>query len=206
MNPHTFSGKTHPDLRTLALSSGGDLPLTRSLPVRWHLYRCAVCREHVQSFRKASASLKDEVLNGSLAGLEYDWARLEREMLGNIAVGVAAARCIEKVGRQRFFLRTGWLIAALSVLFVIGWFTHIPPEQNARLLATLQHAVANSHPVPMTELKSTPDGIAVRTQGATLTLIHPGSAVVSLSGSSAVTARYLDEDTGQVTITKVYAQ
>jgi hypothetical protein len=57
-----------------------------------------------------------------------------------------------------------------------------------------------------TVLRSTPEGIAVRTQGATLTILHPRSAVVSLSGSSAVAARYVDEDTGQVTIANVYGQ
>jgi hypothetical protein len=55
-------------------------------------------------------------------------------------------------------------------------------------------------------LKNTPDGIAVRTQGATLTIMHPRSAVVLVSGPSSMSARYVDEDTGQVTITKVYAQ
>jgi hypothetical protein len=57
-----------------------------------------------------------------------------------------------------------------------------------------------------TQLKTTPDGIAVRAQGATLTILHPASAVVSVSGPSSMSARYVDEETGQVTITKVYAQ
>jgi hypothetical protein len=57
-----------------------------------------------------------------------------------------------------------------------------------------------------TVLQSTPGGIAVRTQGATLTILHPNSAVISLSGTSGVSARYFDEETGQVTITKVYGQ
>jgi hypothetical protein len=55
-------------------------------------------------------------------------------------------------------------------------------------------------------LRSTPGGIVVRSQGGTLTILHPNSAVVSLSGTAGVSARYIDEETGQVTITKVYGQ
>jgi hypothetical protein len=55
-------------------------------------------------------------------------------------------------------------------------------------------------------LRATPDGISVRAQGATLTILHPRSAVVSMSGASAVRARYVDEDSGEVTITSVYGQ
>jgi len=57
-----------------------------------------------------------------------------------------------------------------------------------------------------TVLRTTPDGITVRTESATLTIMHPPSAVLSLSGASSVAARYVDEQTGQVTITKVYGQ
>jgi len=50
--------------------------------------------------------------------------------------------------------------------------------------------------------------ISVHAQGATLTLLNPGATpvTVSLSGSSAVTASYVDDATGQVTITNVYGQ
>jgi len=55
-------------------------------------------------------------------------------------------------------------------------------------------------------VRTTPQGIAVRSQGATLTLLNPSSATVSLSGASAVGARYIDDETGQITITNVYGQ
>jgi hypothetical protein len=84
---------------------------------------------------------------------------------------------------------------------------HIPSEQTQHLLATLRSVTGFERPIPAgTVLRSTPEGIAVRTQGATLTILHPRSAVVSLSGNSAVSARYVDEDTGQVTIANVYGQ
>ena len=57
-----------------------------------------------------------------------------------------------------------------------------------------------------TVVQTTPHGIAVRSQGATLTLLSPSSATVSFSGASAVGARYIDDETGQITITNVYGQ
>lgn len=199
----------HPVLNTLALFSSGDLPWMERLRVRHHVARCAECERQVALLRAAKAELRREAQSETLTGFEAiaDWTRLEREMLGNIAVGVSAARCIEKVRRGRQLLTRGALIAGLAALFVAGWITHIPKEQTEHLAASLRQLVGLDRPaITGTVLRATPDGVAVRAQGATLTILHPRSAVISLSGSSAVAARYVDEDTGQVTITKVYAQ
>jgi hypothetical protein len=93
-------------------------------------------------------------------------------------------------------------------LFVAGWLTHIPREQTDHLMASLHRMVTLERPPRPsgTVLRTTPDGIAVGAQGATLTILHPATAVVSVSGPSAVSARYIDDDTGEVTITKVYGQ
>ena len=195
----------HPESNLLALYSAGDLPWSSRLRIRRHVSRCAECEEQISRFRSSTVELRRVATAGTLPGM--DWGRLEREMLGNIAVGVAAARCIENVGRRRFLSRGVLVTAGLAVLFVAGWFTHIPPEQNAHLAASLRRMVGMTDPAnSRTVLQTTPGGIAVRNQGVTLTLFHPGSAIVSLSGSSTVTARYVDEDTGQVTIAKVYGE
>jgi hypothetical protein len=198
--------RVHPSVINLALFSRKDLPFIAGLKVRWHLAGCSECGNQVRLFRSAVEQVRHSARTEPLGGLELDWPRLEREMLGNIAVGLDAARCIEKVGRKRGFLRAAALIAGLGVLFVWGWFAHIPAEQNARLYSAIRSAFTRPPTLQAPELKATPGGIAVRTQGATLTLLHPPSAVVSLSGSSAVMARYVDDETGQITITKVYAQ
>jgi hypothetical protein len=196
----------HPSLPDLALLSAGDVSWVDRVRFNWHVARCAVCRSEVTEFQMASRNLKKRVLADPIPGFEQRWARLEREMTGNIAVGVAAARCIENVRHHRGWIRAGWLVTGLAVLFAIAWFTHIPAEQNARLFAAFRQATSRTPRIQGAELRTTSDGIAVRTQGATLTLMHPSSAVVALSGSSAMTARFVDEETGQVTITKVYAQ
>jgi hypothetical protein len=95
----------------------------------------------------------------------------------------------------------------MTALFVAGWLARIPADDNQKILTALRRAVGLDQPQFYgTIVRSTPDGIAVRTQGATLTILHPQSAVISMSSPSSVTARYVDDDSGQVTITNVYGQ
>lgn len=199
----------HPSLETLALYSNSDLQWRERWRVKRHLGRCQACEQQVTRFRTATLELKHEAKTQTLTGYEAiaDWKRLEREMLGNIAVGLAAARCIDNVGRKRALISRGAAVMGLMILFVAGWVTHIPQEQTSHLFASLRRLAGMEHQqVTGTVVRTTPDGIAVRTPGATLVIMHPRSAVVSLSGSSAVAARYVDEETGQVTITNVYGQ
>jgi hypothetical protein len=198
----------HPRMETLALYAAGDLPWRLRWRTGSHIKYCADCEQQVLLFRSAAVELKHEAETQTLTGFEAiaDWSRLEREMLGNIAVGVAAARCIEKVSRTRSLFARAVFGAALVGLFIAGWM-RIPREQTAHLAGSIRNVLGLQHTqVAAPIVVATPDSIAVRAQGATLTLLHPRSAVVSLSGVSAVGARYIDEQTGQVTITNVYGQ
>jgi hypothetical protein len=198
----------HPNLETLALYSLGDLAWLTRWKLGRHVGRCADCEEQVLQFRSVSAEVKREAGNQILTGFEAttDWARLEREMIGNIAVGVDAARCIEKVGRGRLRVAWGaWVTVALAVLFLTGWFTNVPSEQRDHLTASIRRSMGIEVPqIAGAVVRTTPEGIAVRAQGATLTILHPPSAVISLAGSSSLGARFVDEETGEVTITNVY--
>ena len=199
----------HPSAQALALFASSDLPWTRKVKVGHHVWHCAQCEDQVAAFRAARIQLQHDAGTSMLTGFEavVDWPRFEREMLGNIAVGLDAARCIDKVGQRRFLWRGMLLSAGLAAVFVAGWFTHIPSEQNAHLMSSLRRVFGVSDsPGAAPIVQATPEGIAVRTQGATLTLLHPSFAVNSMSGASSITSRYVDQDTGQVTITKVYAQ
>ncbi len=128
-------------------------------------------------------------------------------MVGNIAVGLAAARCIDHVKKGRKLLVGTSVAAALTLVFALGWSTHIPREQTERIFRSIRGLAGNDLPqVTGTVLRSLPDGVAVRSQGSVLTILHPRWARVSVTGGSAVEARFVDEDTGQVTITSVYGQ
>lgn len=204
-----MSGGAHPNPETLALLAAGDLPFVVRLRAGRHVARCGDCEQQVLLFRSAKTELKREASSQTLTAFEAvaDWQALEREMMGNIAVGLDAARCIENVGRKRALFYRFAFASGLALLFAAGWVTHVPRAQTEHLMASLRSAAWFDKPqFAGTVLRSTPDGIVVRTQGASLTMQHPASAVITLSGTSGVAARYIDDETGQVTITKVYGQ
>lgn len=208
--PFERSGE-HPKANDLALLAGDDLPVWRRLTIANHVQRCAHCEHEVRQFQSAAAEIKRAGASETLTAFEAvgNWPSLEREMIGNIKVGVAAAQCIEKAGARRFHhWRASFIVAALSVLFIAGWLIHIPNSDTERMLSAFRLAFTGSRMAAGTILQTTPEGVAVRSQGAMLTVLHPASAQVtlSLSGGSSVGARYFDDETGQVTITSVYGQ
>jgi hypothetical protein len=193
----------------LALYSRGDLPTLARLRLKAHLLECANCEHQVALFAASLSELRREAVSETLTAFEAiaDWKVLEREMMGNIVVGVAAARCIDNVGRKRAWLSRLAFGTGLSVLFVVGWITHMPSEQTHHLTASLSRIVGlqpGSRSINM--VQATPNAIAVRSQGVTLSILHPPTAVVSLSGNSSMEARYVDEESGQLTIASVYGQ
>ena len=199
----------HPSLDLLSLYSSGDLPLLLRWRTGQHVHACAECEQQVLSLRAAKTELLREARGEVLTGFEAiaDWQTLENVMMGNIRVGVAASRCIENVGRgHRLGLRFAWG-AGMVALFMAGWVARVPSEDTQRIVTALRRAVGlEQTQFAGTVLRSTPDGISVKTQGGTLTILHPQSAVVSMAGPASVTARYVDDDSGQVTITNVYGQ
>src|SRR5579883_3131855 len=121
MNGAPMKPGSHPSLQTLALYAGGDLPGFPAFRTRIHVRFCKPCQDEVTRFRLARAELKRATEQELLANCEpiTDWKRLEREMTGNITVGLAAARCIERVGRKRMrLLRRAVAAVALIALFV----------------------------------------------------------------------------------------
>ena len=202
--------RKHPTEEMLTLFSSGDLGWRTRWSLRRHISHCAACLSEVERFRSASQQLCREARSETLTGFEAiaDWNRLEREMVGNIAVGVDAARCIDNVGRHRFRSWRGAFVGAgLTAIFLAGWSMNIPKEQSQHLSNAVRRFMGfQVSQAAGTTVQTTPEGIAVHAQGATLTMMHSGSAVVTVAGSSSVGARYVDEDSGEVTITNVYGQ
>jgi hypothetical protein len=199
----------HPSSELLALYGSADLPLLERWRIRRHLTRCEQCERQFSVFRASTVELKRMGSAETLTSFEAiaDWSRLEREMEGNIVVGLDAARCIDKKRSPRGLLLKFAAAAGMGSLFVLGWATHVPAEQSARMFTALRGAFGGHHvneyqgPI----LRSVPDGIVVGSPESSMTILHPATAVVSASGAAGVEARYVD-DTGQVTITDVYGQ
>jgi hypothetical protein len=200
----------HPSTELLALFSSADLPWLDRWRIRRHIAACEQCDRELSLFRASTLEFKRQSRTETLTGFEAiaDWSRLEREMEGNISVGLAASRCIEPSPDHRRYLIKLSLATGMALLFVLGWLTHVPSEQSTRIIAAVRGAFSKDqrHEYQGPVLRSLPDGIMVGSQDGSMTILHPATAVVTMSGASSVEARYVDDETGQVTITNVYGQ
>ena len=186
----------HPNQATLALHAGGDLgPFRRWLTAR-HLARCAACREEVAGYNEMR-----EILPGLAELPEICWNRMAAEIKGNVRLGLEAAECIRgsewPLGRASM---AGWrsAVALASVIVLVGG------------------CMVLEHPAPMvvhtgeTSVESTRDGVEVQEGGQSmLGLMNGGAqnATYTLNAQGSMKARYVDPETGSITInTVLYAQ
>jgi anti-sigma factor RsiW len=180
----------HPGAEQLALYAGGELSAFRRWRTGAHLAACEPCRREVKAFRDARLLLRDESMDLP-AGLE--WASLAAEMKANIRLGLIAGAIVEPGLNtpQRLGWRAAAGLALATSVVLTGWFLNIPrPGQSP----------------PGVVLEATEAGLELRENGRTLTMLQPASATVTVNAERSMRARYVDSDTGQVTITNVYAQ
>jgi hypothetical protein len=208
---------THVAETDLALYSAGDLALWRRPLVGFHVAGCRECRERLEAHRAVReqiASLADEMPTG------VQWDRLSAEMAANIHVGLAAGECIAP-HPARHSITMGWRVAAavsgFSALLVLAWWLNMPTAQTASLGRAMK-AIVNGrewqarHMLGLDDASSlvqaSADGVELRENGSAMTLSQRGVRPVSVSLNTQGSARasYIDADTGQVTITSVYAQ
>jgi len=189
----------HPGEIELALYSGGDLGILERWRIRRHAARCDSCRRGLEAFAAARAGLREAA--GELPeGVR--WPALAAEMQANIRLGLAAGECVES--GQELPERLGWraavVLASLTAVVVTGWWLNVPrpgvPAANS--------LVAGRGIV----LEATQGGIELKEDGRVLTLLHPAAETVtySVDAQGALRARYVDSETGQVTINHVYVQ
>ncbi len=187
----------HPEVESLALYAGGEIGVFGRLRVAAHLASCEECRREAEALRRARSVLREEA--GELPA-ELDWAALEAEMKANIRLGLAAGAIVDSpvaAPPQGLRWRAGFGLAMATLVIITGWFLNVPrPDRVAE--SRTQGVV----------LDATQAGLEVRENGRALTMLQPASTAVTYSVNTAgsLRARYVDGDTGQVTITNVYAQ
>ncbi|MGQ9917716.1 MAG: hypothetical protein ACUVS7_09895 [Bryobacteraceae bacterium] len=189
--------KTHPSERELALYAGGDLPWLRRLAVAWHVGRCPHCRREVERF----CQCRDAMRAASALPPELDWPTLLAEMKANIRLGLAAGELIRRRAEPGGFQPADWRVAlivsaAMAVVAVAGW--------------TLQRRTAPAAFMPAAGvvLHQTEDGLWVRWGRNEAAVFGAGQPPVAaaVSWDGGARARFVDEETGQVTIYDVAAQ
>jgi hypothetical protein len=207
---------THPLQSELALYSTGDLPLWRRPLVRMHLTGCDACRSWVAAFESDRESIRRLA---SEMPQSLNWDRLAAEMSANVRVGLEAGECVAtRVHKPTF--STGWRVAAASagvaILLVSAWWLNMPRADSVALGRAMQR-LAQKGPWHLSDLdledrgptvEVSASGIQLEQNGGTLGMSkgqeRPVNVTLSVQGSAR--ARYIDADTGQVTITGVYAQ
>jgi hypothetical protein len=185
---------THPSPSTLALYAGQDLGWFAHRRTERHLSHCPYCRSEVESF----VSVREELAaSNELPALP--WNRMAAEMRANIRLGLEAGECVRGKSARLEWI-TGphaWLAyAGMVVLLGAGLLLERPAPPPQPVAA--ENAV----------LRVTADGIEVNQGGQSMGLGNVSGRDVSYSASAqgSIRARFVDDDTGNVTINNVYVQ
>lgn len=192
---------THPSEADLALYIGGELGLWARRSVRVHLAECGPCREVCGQMAAARQALRAS----SELPAGFDWDRVSAEMTANINLGLAAGECVASSSEPApgYGYLGGWhrpavVFAGTMLAVFLAWFvyTQKPAEVVARNLEAVPEGIL---------VESTPTGIELNDNGRVLGLRHASeSQVIGISLRGSMQARYVDSETGQVTINNVY--
>ena len=183
---------THPREHDLALLAGGEAGRIRQFFLDRHVQDCADCQKKITDYQE----MRDDLALLDLPDL--NWNFLAADMRANIRLGLEAGACVSagKPAPRRWNPRP--VLAFTCVLLVAAAAELFRDARPHRL------AAADATPV----LESTGSGIELRTGANSLMLLnHHGSAAAqTVSAQGEVGARYIDSDTGSVTINNVYLQ
>lgn len=184
---------THPHENDLALFAGGELGYFRRRRVERHVAACDRCRSEVDEFSEMRSGLTGlrEIPN-------VHWERLSGEMRANIRLGLEAGACVPDFGSNPFSPARAWAAYAglLAFLFLAFWIGRTGPSP------------VSDETTDAVVLAATGNGIELKHAGSSLSLMHgrAGDVTLSVSAQGAMRARFVDSDTGQVTINNVYVQ
>lgn len=188
----------HPSEANLALYAGQDLGWLPRRRTARHLAGCGQCRNLVAQFSELQSEVK--ALN-ELPGVS--WNRLAAEMKANIRLGLAAGECVRdsqaaSLAPSRSLAGGRAILAyALATLLIVAgvWIERPTPPITAE-------------PEEAILVQNGEQGIELKEGGQTLKLVHGRAENVTFTvgAQGAMRARYVDSNTGYVTINSVYVQ
>jgi len=182
--------KGHPSESDLALFAGGECNRYSGFFLGRHVRRCRECMDAVTQFELLRLELRD------LEAPALEWDRLSAEMRANIHLGIEAGECVRAVHAGRNWNpRLTVALASLVLLAGAGFLLKGPAEVPV---------VKAAAPV----LESTGSGLQVRTGTTSMTLLNRHGAVAdqTVNAQGEIRARYIDGETGAVTINNVYLE
>ncbi len=191
----------HPSEEHLALFSSGDMGGLERWRIGRHVADCADCTSTVAEYAAQRFTIAD-----ASAPADISWNKLAAEMRANIRLGLEAGECVSQASPAGGFFGARSLAACASLavlLFAALWLERPTPRAGTTAPAAKAAASAGDQVV----LEATGSGIQVTEGGQSLGLLHGRARDVDYFASGvAMRARYVDPDTGNVTINNVYGQ
>ena len=186
----------HPSQEMLALQASGDLGLVAWWKTARHLKGCPTCRDEVAAFAEMR-----EILPELNQIPEVPWNRIAAEMRANIHLGLAAGECVRESAAP---LPASPLFGAARATLVFGG-----------VLAVLVTGLVLQRPAPSGSggnepvVQATANGIQRRAGDQSFGLMNSSGArsvTYSVDAQGSMGARYVDPETGNVTMTKIYVE
>lgn len=204
----------------LALFITGDISLWKYVVVTAHMAGCEACRQRLDSYRRSRLKLKQSAAELPVG---EDWDRLAAEMTANIRVGLAAGECVApRRSRTASFVYRPvaiWAGVAAGAVVLIGtaFWLNLPAsdtESLARAARGLVHGASQTGRITRAAedrgsvVEASAEGVELRENGVAVSIPQAASrpVAVTVSAPGSASARYVDGDTGQMTITSVYVQ
>lgn len=204
----------HPVENDLALLAGGEAGRAQRFLLERHVRRCDECQAKVTEYQ----SLRSELLDIELP--DVNWNLLAADMRANIHLGLEAGACVRTTQAPRRWMRDAmpawnprWTMAVALMVLLIG--SGVVMRNPRPLLHQPGWAFSGFRPAAITAtieanipvVESNAAGVEFRTGASSLTLSshgNPGHETVSARGD--IGTRYIDSETGSVTITNVSLQ
>ncbi len=184
--------KQHPDETELALGASGDCGVWAGFRLRRHVRGCTECQAAMESFTDLRGALSADLTHGT------NWDERALEMRANIRLGLEAGECVRGAGvavvaAPRWNPRFALALASLFLLAGAGIFLRETPTAPVNFPPTLASSDA---------------GIEFRSGETSVMLLNRNGVVAdqTVSTLGEIRSRYIDGDTGAVTINNVYLQ
>lgn len=172
----------HPRETDLALFAGGELGPVARWRIEGHLNSCDHCRQAVGEFFELRSSVMDL---GELPPL--DWNALASRIHQRVELAQPSERAVPA-------WRHAWA-TALAILLLIGAGVYLRQYRVSAATAVLDASAGS------VELRLG--------SGKVLTMVNTARQQTDVQwrvGADAVSARYLDKDTGNITVNHVYSE
>ena len=184
----------HPDENGLALLAGGETGRIHRFFLEWHLRNCENCQDSLAEFHD---------LRGQLAEVDapdVDWNFLAAEMRANIRLGLEAGACVRTAHASKSW-SPRLTVAFASLLLLVGASFFLTDSSLLRHSGNVAEAAT---PV----LQPTGSGIELRKGTDSFTFLDQQGVRTdqTVNAQGVIEARYINGDTGSVTINNVYLQ